>query len=135
MCCGQFQINPSDFVKANYYEVDGVLTTKLDQVNVSTTTTRNLPRCPDETAVAGKGNVHYLKHGAFCLETQKFPDAVHHVRRILSFLKIISSILYSRKTSHRQLSIPEMFTNMKSSSSLDGMHKLLLLIQTGFRVN
>lgn len=26
----------------------------------------------------GKGGAHYLKHGAFCLETQNFPDAVNH---------------------------------------------------------
>lgn len=62
----------------NYYEVDGVLTTKLEQVNVSTKD-KVLPRCSDENALVGKGGVHYLKHGAFCLETQKFPDAVNHV--------------------------------------------------------
>lgn len=63
----------------NYYEVDGVLTTKLEQVNVSTRG-KSVPKCSDETALVGKGGAHYLKHGAFCLETQKFPDAVHHVR-------------------------------------------------------
>ena len=26
----------------------------------------------------GKGGVAYPKHGGFCLETQKYPDAVHH---------------------------------------------------------
>lgn len=38
-------------------------------------------KCLDDEskAVIGKGGVHYLKHGAFCLETQNFPDAVHHV--------------------------------------------------------
>jgi hypothetical protein len=74
------QINPATYVSENYYEVDGVLTTKLEQVSVSTQD-KKLPRCSDDTAVVGKGGVHYLKHGAFCLETQKFPDAVHHVMR------------------------------------------------------
>lgn len=73
------QINASTFISENYYEVDGVLTTKLEQVNVAMKG-KDLPRCSDDTAVAGKGGAHYLKHGAFCLETQKFPDAVHHVR-------------------------------------------------------
>jgi aldose 1-epimerase len=73
--CGN--INPSAFVSEHYYEVDGVLTTKLDQVHVSTKD-KVLPRCSEEMAVAGKGGVHYLKHGAFCLETQKYPDSVHH---------------------------------------------------------
>jgi aldose 1-epimerase len=26
----------------------------------------------------GKGGVSYARHGAFCLETQKYPDAIHH---------------------------------------------------------
>ena len=29
-------------------------------------------------SVRGKGGVAYAKHGGFCLETQRFPDAVHH---------------------------------------------------------
>lgn len=28
----------------------------------------------------GKGNQKYYKHGAFCLETQIWPDAPNHVR-------------------------------------------------------
>lgn len=55
-----------------------MLTTKLEKVNIATKE-RAMPRCSDDKAVVGKGGVHYLKHGAFCLETQKFPDAVHHV--------------------------------------------------------
>lgn len=31
-----------------------------------------------EHALIGKKGAKYLKHGAFCLETQKFPDAVNH---------------------------------------------------------
>lgn len=70
------QINAQNAVASeNYYEVDGVLTTKLDHV----VTMRDIKlKCSDEGAVIGKGGCHYLKHGAFCLETQKFPDAVHH---------------------------------------------------------
>ncbi len=29
-------------------------------------------------SVKGKGGAVYVKHGGFCLETQKYPDAVHH---------------------------------------------------------
>lgn len=73
------QINPTNFTSEDYYDVDGALTTKLEQVDISKQK-KDLPKCSDDTAVIGKGGVHYLKHGAFCLETQKFPDAVHHVR-------------------------------------------------------
>ncbi|ALC43597.1 CG10467 [Drosophila busckii] len=31
-----------------------------------------------EKAVSGKAGAAYAKHGAFCLETQKFPDSVNH---------------------------------------------------------
>lgn len=30
--------------------------------------------------IFGKEGALYFKHGAFCLETQNFPDAVNHVR-------------------------------------------------------
>jgi aldose 1-epimerase len=30
-------------------------------------------------SVTGKGGTAYAKHGAICLETQKYPDAIHHV--------------------------------------------------------
>lgn len=76
-----YQISPSTFISENYYEVDGVLTTKLEKVNVEMKDNKTDVKCLDDEskAVIGKGGVHYLKHGAFCLETQKFPDAVHHV--------------------------------------------------------
>lgn len=54
-----------------------------------------LPRCSDETAIVGKGGVHYLKHGAFCLETQKFPDAVNHVTLQKSSFPSIRSVKFS----------------------------------------
>jgi hypothetical protein len=74
------QISPSANVREDYYEVDGMLTTKLEQVDVKTSEKKH-PKCTadDANAVIGKGGVHYHKHGAFCLETQKFPDAVNHV--------------------------------------------------------
>lgn len=37
--------------------------------------------CGKNSNVIGKGGAQYKKHGAFCLETQKHADAVHHVRR------------------------------------------------------
>lgn len=38
----------------------------------------NCPPNPDKQVI-GKGGSEYRKHGAFCLETQKYADAVHHV--------------------------------------------------------
>lgn len=37
--------------------------------------------CGKSSNVVGKGGAQYKKHGAFCLETQKYADAVHHVSR------------------------------------------------------
>ena len=36
-------------------------------------------KCEKPGALVGKDGAEYYKHGAFCLETQKYPDAVHHV--------------------------------------------------------
>lgn len=36
--------------------------------------------CTKSSNVVGKGGAQYKKHGAFCLETQKYADAIHHVR-------------------------------------------------------
>lgn len=88
------QISPAQYVSENYYEVDGVLTTKLEQVDVSTKD-KALPKCSDYTSIVGKGGVHYLKHGAFCMETQKFPDAVNHVTLRKGNLPSIRSIIFS----------------------------------------
>ncbi|KAG6440262.1 hypothetical protein O3G_MSEX001234 [Manduca sexta] len=48
-----------------------------DQPGVQFYTSNFLPS-PSEAALVGKDGVGYRKHGAFCLETQNFPDAVHH---------------------------------------------------------
>lgn len=48
-----------------------------DQPGVQLYTSNFLP-ADDEPALAGKSGVGYRRHGAFCLETQKYPDAVHH---------------------------------------------------------
>lgn len=34
---------------------------------------------PETGGIPGKSGQKYLKHGAFCLETQNYPDAVNHV--------------------------------------------------------
>lgn len=110
-----YQINPQSFVSENYYEVDGVLTTKLEQVEV-TVMKKVLPKCPDNEALVGKGGVHYLKHGAFCLETQKFPDAVNHVNISLDFgLFFLNSFFLSGKL---PIDYFESWTSLQSSSRL-----------------
>ncbi|EDV95660.1 galactose mutarotase [Drosophila grimshawi] len=40
-----------------------------------------------ETPLAGKAGAAYIKHGAFCLETQKFPDSVNHENFPTSILR------------------------------------------------
>lgn len=58
-----------------------MLTTKLEKVPVMVTIAgKSGVTCDKESPLTGKGGVPYFKQQAFCLETQKFPDAVHHVR-------------------------------------------------------
>ncbi|XP_075981888.1 galactose mutarotase-like [Anticarsia gemmatalis] len=40
--------------------------------------TANFLPLPSDEALVGKQYVGYRKHGAFCFETQNYPDAVHH---------------------------------------------------------
>jgi aldose 1-epimerase len=35
--------------------------------------------CGKNSTVIGKGGAEYKKHGAFCLETQEYADAINHV--------------------------------------------------------
>ncbi|XP_049878813.1 galactose mutarotase isoform X1 [Pectinophora gossypiella] len=48
-----------------------------NQPGVQFYTSNGLP-APDQEAIIGKGGVGYRRHGAFCLETQNYPDAIHH---------------------------------------------------------
>lgn len=54
-----------------------VLEVYSNQPGVQLYTSNFLPP-PTETAIVGKNGVGYRRHGAFCLETQNYPDAVHH---------------------------------------------------------
>ncbi|GBP13541.1 Aldose 1-epimerase [Eumeta japonica] len=47
-----------------------------DQPGVQFYTSNFLP-APADPALVGKGGVGYRRHGAFCLETQNYPDAVN----------------------------------------------------------
>lgn len=48
-----------------------------DQPGVQFYTSNALP-APYEQALIGKNGAKYKRHGAFCLETQNYPDAVNH---------------------------------------------------------
>lgn len=48
-----------------------------NQTGVQFYTSNSLP-APSDPALIGKNGAGYRRHGAFCLETQKYPDAVHH---------------------------------------------------------
>uniref|UniRef100_A0A182RI49 Aldose 1-epimerase n=1 Tax=Anopheles funestus TaxID=62324 RepID=A0A182RI49_ANOFN len=57
-------IRPKQVNAPEYYEV-----TRLEPV---------IPDGVDDPPIRGKGGAKYCKHGAFCLETQNFPDAINH---------------------------------------------------------
>lgn len=48
-----------------------------DQLGVQFYTANYFPE-RNKTAILGKGEKPYFKHGAFCLETQNYPDAINH---------------------------------------------------------
>lgn len=48
--------------------------------------TSNFLPAPSDPALVGKHGVGYRRHGAFCLETQVYPDAVHHPNFPTAFL-------------------------------------------------
>uniref|UniRef100_A0A182PLE7 Aldose 1-epimerase n=1 Tax=Anopheles epiroticus TaxID=199890 RepID=A0A182PLE7_9DIPT len=56
-------INPKPVNAPEYYEV-----TRLEPV---------IPEGVADPPIRGKGGAKYCKHGAFCLETQNFPDAIN----------------------------------------------------------
>ncbi|XP_063831871.1 galactose mutarotase isoform X1 [Ostrinia nubilalis] len=56
-----------------------------DQPGVQFYTANSLPD-PSTPALVGKDGAGYRRHGAFCLETQKYPDAVHHPNFPSAFL-------------------------------------------------
>lgn len=61
-----------DPVSGRYLEVYS------NQPGVQLYTSNGLPETTD-AGVTGKNGQQYFKHGAFCLETQNYPDAVNHV--------------------------------------------------------
>lgn len=64
-----------------FHEASGrTLEVYTDQPGVQVYTSNGLPEA-SKKPVVGKGGAKYQKHGAFCLETQNFPDAIHHVGR------------------------------------------------------
>lgn len=58
------QIRPKPINAADYYEL-----THLEPV---------VPSMATDLPIRGKGGAKYFKHGAFCLETQNYPDAINH---------------------------------------------------------
>jgi len=63
-----------------------------DQPGVQFYTANFLPDpSSGDKLTAGKKGAYYMKHGAFCLETQNFPDAVNH-------MNFPNSILYPGQT-------------------------------------
>ncbi|KAE8741541.1 hypothetical protein FOCC_FOCC012925 [Frankliniella occidentalis] len=51
-----------------------------DQPGIQVYTSNGLPDA-SQGPMIGKAGAKYIKHGAFCLETQNFPDAIHNERR------------------------------------------------------
>lgn len=56
------------------------LTIHSDQPGIQFYTANFLPdEAAQEAGLVGKGGAVYWKHGAMCMETQNYPDAINHV--------------------------------------------------------
>ena len=68
-----------------------------DQPGVQLYTGNFLPEASSgENTLSGKKGVNYTKQGAFCLETQNYPDAVNNVS--VNFIMMIIIVIVSLKT-------------------------------------
>ncbi|KAL4713400.1 hypothetical protein ACJJTC_010385 [Scirpophaga incertulas] len=77
-CVTTYDDQKLNFVSRVVHPVSGrTLEVFSDQPGVQLYTANHLPSS-DQPPIVGKNSATYSRHGAFCLETQKFPDAVHH---------------------------------------------------------
>lgn len=91
-CVNQGSEQDSTFIARVHHPDSGrMLEVYSNQPGVQFYTSNFLPENPnlfkrDSKKVenlVGKDNANYYKHGAFCLETQNYPDAINHVRKLL----------------------------------------------------
>ncbi|CAK1588995.1 unnamed protein product [Parnassius mnemosyne] len=77
-CINTYGNKELNFVsRVNHPQSGRYLEVHSDQPGVQLYTSNFLPS-PDEPALIGKSGVGYRRHAAFCLETQNYPDAIHH---------------------------------------------------------
>ncbi|VVD01675.1 unnamed protein product [Leptidea sinapis] len=76
-CVSTFGCTGLNFISRVSHPNGRYLEVYSNQPGVQLYTSYYLP-APEEAALIGKGGVGYRRHGAFCLETQNYPDAVHH---------------------------------------------------------
>lgn len=61
------------------------MTVHSNQPGVQLYTANSLP-ANNATGILGKNGKRYFRHGALCLETQNYPDAVNHVSSCFFFM-------------------------------------------------
>lgn len=77
--------NEEKFVAKVVHPTSGrTLEVFTNQPGVQLYTANSLPTVGGE-GIVGKEKKQYFKHGAFCLETQNYPDAINHVRKYYSY--------------------------------------------------
>lgn len=73
------KVNENRFVAEVEHVGSGrYMTVHSNQPGVQLYTANFLP-ATNATGILGKDGKHYFRHGALCLETQNYPDAVNHV--------------------------------------------------------
>lgn len=79
---GNVDLSKENFVAKVVHPGTGrILEVFSNQPGVQLYTSNSFP----EEGILGKSGKTYFKHGAFCLETQNYPDAVNHVRTFQDF--------------------------------------------------
>ncbi|XP_043249058.1 galactose mutarotase-like [Colletes gigas] len=77
-CLPMNTVNETQFVAKAIHPSSGrYLEVYSNQPGVQFYTANFLPH-QDDIGIVGKNGTEYFKHGAFCLETQNYPDAVNH---------------------------------------------------------
>lgn len=88
-----------------------------NQPGVQLYTSNSLPEDPAKykgdpkelKTLTGK-NGNYYKHGALCLETQNYPDAINHVSICNFYCRVTVNDVYCSKISRKQYCIQVKFT-------------------------
>lgn len=102
-CVNQASEQEDTFIARAYHPESGrTMEVYSNQLGVQFYTSNFLPENPqlyrgkpsELKTLIGKQSTGYYKHGAFCFETQNYPDAINHVNMMMYSIKLFSNFIY-----------------------------------------